>query len=79
MHSDSERTDLERELSLAELVNRVLDKGAVISGDVLISVAGVDLIHVGLQLVVAAAESEFARHGVSRSITEARRRARLDD
>jgi hypothetical protein len=79
MNADSENTDLERELSLAELVNRVLDKGAVISGDVLISVAGVDLIHVGLQVVVAAAESEFARPGVARSITDARKRARLDD
>jgi hypothetical protein len=45
------------ELSLAELVNRVLDRGAVISGEVIVSVAGVDLIYVGLQIVVAAAET----------------------
>jgi gas vesicle structural protein len=45
------------ELSLADLVNRVLDKGAVVSGDVVISVAGVDLIYVGLRLLVSSAES----------------------
>ena len=49
--------DLEAQMSLAELVNRVLDRGAVITGEVTISVAGVDLVFVGLQLVIAAAES----------------------
>jgi gas vesicle structural protein len=55
----------EDELSLAELVNRVLDKGAVVSGDVIISVAGVDLIYVGLRLLVSSAESMRGRldHG----------------
>jgi gas vesicle structural protein len=47
----------EDELSLVELVNRVLDKGAVVSGDVTISVAGVDLIYVGLRLVVSSVEA----------------------
>lgn len=45
------------ELSLVELVNRVLDRGAVISGDVTISVAGVDLVYVGLRLVVSSIEA----------------------
>lgn len=48
--------DLQSELSLAELVNRVLDRGAIVTGEVTISVAGVDLLFVGLQLVLAAAE-----------------------
>jgi gas vesicle structural protein len=47
----------EDELSLAELVNRVLDKGAVVSGDVVISVAGVDLIYLGLRLLLSSVES----------------------
>jgi hypothetical protein len=34
--------------SLADLVNRVLDRGVVVSGDVTISVAGVDLVYLGL-------------------------------
>ena len=43
---DGERT------SLVELVNRVLDKGVVITGDVTISVAGVDLVYLGLNAVL---------------------------
>ena len=45
------------DLHLAELVNRVLDRGAVITGEITISVAGVDLIFVGLQIVISATES----------------------
>lgn len=56
-----ERLHDDDELSLAELVNRVLDKGAVVSGDVVISVAGVDLVYVGLRLLVASVESMRAR------------------
>lgn len=78
MRSEAERSELERELGLAELVSRVLDKGAVITGDVLVSVAGVDLIHVGLQVIVAAVESERERTGVARAITDARIRAALE-
>ncbi|HSJ06919.1 MAG TPA: gas vesicle protein [Longimicrobiales bacterium] len=51
----------EEELSLAELVNRVLDKGAVISGDVVISVAGVDLVYLGLRLLLSSVESMRGR------------------
>lgn len=45
------------ELSLAELVNRVLDRGAVVSGDVVISVGGVDLVYLGLRLLLSSTES----------------------
>lgn len=47
----------EDQLTLAELVNRVLDRGAIVAGEVVISVAGVDLIYVGLQVAIAAAET----------------------
>lgn len=53
------------QLSLAELVNRVLDRGAVISGDVVISVAGIDLVYVGLRVLLSSVESMRAR-GVER-------------
>jgi hypothetical protein len=58
MH-ELENVDPEEQLSLAELVNRVLDRGAVIAGEVTISVAGIDLIYVGLQIVVAATETAY--------------------
>jgi gas vesicle structural protein len=51
----------EEEHSLVDLVNRVLDKGAVISGDVTISVAGVDLIYLGLNIIVSSIESMRGR------------------
>jgi hypothetical protein len=57
MSDQSVELELQSELSLAELVSRVLDRGALVTGEVTISVAGVDLLFVGLQLVLAAAES----------------------
>lgn len=60
-------TTAEDELSLAELVNRVLDKGAVVSGDVVISVAGVDLIYVGLRVLVSSVEGMRARDALRES------------
>lgn len=51
----------EEEHSLVDLVNRVLDKGAVISGDVTISVAGVDLIYLGLNIILSSIESMRGR------------------
>jgi gas vesicle structural protein len=39
-------------LELADLINRVLDKGAVIAGSVTISVGDIDLIQLDLTLVL---------------------------
>ena len=71
MNSD-EQVDLpwtDSELHLAELVNRVLDRGAIITGEITISVAGIDLVFVGLQLVISAAESLQSRPGISPTIS----------
>lgn len=38
--------------SLVELINRVLDRGVVLQGDVTLSVAGVDLVYVGLNALL---------------------------
>jgi len=48
--------DLGESLVLTDLVNRVLDRGVTVLGDVTISVAGVDLVHLGLRLEVASVE-----------------------
>lgn len=53
-------TDDER-LALSDLVNRVLDRGVVIQGSVMLSVAGVDLVKLDLTLVLSAVESEMQR------------------
>jgi hypothetical protein len=38
--------------ALVDLVNRVLDKGVVLTGEVTISVAGVELVYLGLNAVL---------------------------
>ena len=43
--------------SLVELVNRVLDRGVVVAGDVTISVANIDLVRVGLSLYLTSVET----------------------
>jgi hypothetical protein len=58
--------DLER-VSLCEALDRVLNKGAVIVGEVMISVADIDLVYLGLQLIVTSLET--AREGRTQART----------
>lgn len=51
----------DQEVALVDLVNRILDRGLVVSGDVLISVAGIDLVEIGLHLYVASTETAEMR------------------
>ena len=44
---------LKQDVALVEVVARVLNKGVVLTGDVTLSVAGVDLVYVGLRLLLA--------------------------
>jgi hypothetical protein len=53
--TDVERSTLGHEVALVELVDRVLNKGVVLSGDVTLSVADVDLVYVGLRVLLASA------------------------
>ena len=48
-----EPTPLHEQVTLLELVDRVLNKGVVLSGDITLSVAGVDLVYVGLRVLLA--------------------------
>lgn len=55
-----------QKVTLLEILDRVLDKGVVIRGDIIISVANVDLIYLGLQLILSSVETmEKARRGDS--------------
>jgi len=47
----------EKNVGLLELLDRILDKGVVISGDITISVADVDLIYLGLRLMLSSVET----------------------
>jgi gas vesicle structural protein len=48
---------------LVELVDRVLDRGVVLRGDVTISVAGIDLVYLELHLLLSSVESMASRRG----------------
>jgi gas vesicle structural protein len=48
---------LAEQVTLIELVDRVLNKGVVLSGDITLSVAGVDLVYVGLRLLLTSVAS----------------------
>jgi gas vesicle structural protein len=43
---------LQHQVTLVELVDRVLNRGVVLSGDITLSVAGVDLVYVGLRVLL---------------------------
>jgi hypothetical protein len=49
--------DAGQHISLCETLDRVLNKGVVVAGDVVISVADVDLVYLGLQLVLTSVET----------------------
>ena len=52
------------QLALSELLDRALHKGVVLWGDATISVAGVDLVYVGLKLLLASVDTaERLRYG----------------
>ncbi len=46
-----------REVTLLEVLDRVLNKGVVVSGDLVISVADVDLLYLGLKLLLSSVET----------------------
>lgn len=47
----------EERASLLEMLDRVLNKGVVVTGDLVISVADVDLIYLGLRLLLTSVET----------------------
>ncbi len=49
--------EITEHLSLCEALDRVLNKGVVIMGEVTLSVANIDLIYLGLQIVVGSVAS----------------------
>jgi hypothetical protein len=64
--NDAERWS-NQEVALVDLIDRVIGGGVVIAGEVVIGVAGVDLVYLGLQLVLAPA------HEVEESVALGRR------
>jgi hypothetical protein len=57
------------QVALVDLIDRVIGGGVVITGDIVLGIADVDLVYLGLQLVIAPA------HEVEQSISLRRRSA----
>ena len=55
-----------QEVTLLDLLDRVLDHGVVLAGDVTISVADVDLLYLGVRVLLAPVERlpELVHHAV---------------
>lgn len=53
-----------RDLALADLLDRALNKGVVLWGEATISLAGVDLVYVGLKVLVASLETAERSRGM---------------
>jgi gas vesicle structural protein len=51
------RATSRRDVALVDLVDRLLDGGVVIHGDITLAVADVDLLYVGLRALVASVET----------------------
>ena len=49
----------EREVSLLDLVDNVLNRGVVLTGEILLGVADVDLVYVRLAAILCAADKLF--------------------
>lgn len=57
----------ERDVSLLDLIDRLLNGGVVIHGDITLAVADVDLLYVGLRALVASVETIEEQYGVELS------------
>jgi hypothetical protein len=50
-----------QQVSLCEVLDRVLNKGVVVAGEATISVADIDLVYLGLQIVLTSMETARQR------------------
>ncbi len=53
------------EMSLLELADRLLNRGVVLTGEATLSVAGVDLIYLGLNVMLTAVENLRPRNAAA--------------
>ena len=56
-----------QQVALVELVNRVLDRGVVVTGDITISVADVDLLYLGVRLLLSSVDPAHSNRRIRRA------------
>jgi gas vesicle structural protein len=49
--------DPDRQITLCETLDRVLNKGVVVAGEIIISVADIDLVYLNLQVLLTSVET----------------------
>ena len=49
--------DQSKDITILELLDRVLNKGVILTGDIVISVADIDLVYVGVKLLLSSVET----------------------
>ena len=54
--------DQSKNATILELLDRVLNKGVVITGDIVISVVDIDLVYLGLKLLLTSVETMREKH-----------------
>lgn len=55
-HSNNTLTTATQGSSLADILERVLDKGIVIAGDISVSIASTELLHIRIRLLIASVD-----------------------
>ena len=58
--------ELESRVSLVDLLDRLLGAGVVLSGDIVISLAGVDLVQIRLHALIASVRADMERSATGR-------------
>jgi len=59
--------DLDDEMTLVDLLDHVLNQGVILRGNLVISLAGVDLIYVGLDVILTSVETALRHMNASLS------------
>jgi len=72
MQNDFESVSLaghpDEDVSLLDILDHVLNAGVVIHGSLVISVAGVDLVYLGLNVILTSVETAFRNLGVAKDV-----------
>jgi hypothetical protein len=61
-HTQNRNAIENKEVTLIEILDVILDKGVAIKGDLIISIAGIDLVYLDLRLLISSVEKLVSVH-----------------
>jgi gas vesicle structural protein len=62
--------DRSKDITILEVLDRLLNKGAILTGDVVISVADIDLVYLGVKLILCSDNKNKEWEQLSRYLVE---------